>query len=310
MLKHALFTFLILISLVSFGQNFTLIYSFANITTSSGTVDPGPSPTYTGMSLSLFKAAGVSLNPNASGRFSFTSWPVGGLNGVDSYSSFTGSLAPQSYYEFSLWPVPGFTLDLKTLAFSIRRSSTGIRNYSVRCNLDTFATNLPPGIIGNSKLDVINDVFFWKYDSITTASDQKGSSVILDSMFRKRTDTLTFRFYAWNAEAKSGSFSLDNVTITGSAYDVIIPPNLEGIGINDATSPISVFPNPITDDHFRISGSYYESLQIYDINGKLVFHQEETDKNESYVVPFISPGVHFIKIKSRNGTIFRKVVID
>ena len=53
------------------GQAFGVTYDFANVTTSSGTTDPTPPPTATGVTFGSFSAAGVAPNPNAAARFSF-----------------------------------------------------------------------------------------------------------------------------------------------------------------------------------------------------------------------------------------------
>src|ERR1043165_7495186 len=79
------------------AQTFTVTYGFPNVSTSTGTVDPGPAPVTQGLSLGTFSAAGLSANPNASGRFSFTGWPVGAANGDDNYVNYTSALSPFSY---------------------------------------------------------------------------------------------------------------------------------------------------------------------------------------------------------------------
>src|ERR1051326_2718625 len=60
------------------AQAFTGTYTFASVTTTSGTTDPTPPPTATGLTFGSFTAVGPhSPNPNANGRFSFVNWPTG-----------------------------------------------------------------------------------------------------------------------------------------------------------------------------------------------------------------------------------------
>ena len=109
--------------------------------------------------------------------------------------------------------------------FAIRRSATGIRSFAVRSSLDDFAVNLPAVITpGNSNLGVGPDnTFRWLYDSTSTPIDQLGSRVVLGGDFDTLPGPVTFRFYGWNAEASSGTFSLDNVYFIGSVEAVPEP---------------------------------------------------------------------------------------
>jgi hypothetical protein len=273
MYRAAFFICLTIFKICMSAQNFSALYSFANVSTSSGSVDPTAPPGVAGLTLSAFLAHSVSANPNAAGRFSFTSWPLGGIHAVDGYSNFTGSLDSQVYFEFKISPATGFTFDLTGISFGFRRSSTGIRNFALRCSRNNFSRNLRGFVAGNPKIDVIGDtIFFWKYDSVSISTDQKGCGLQLDSTFKKMTDTITFRIYAWNAEAKSGSFSLDNVTVTGSAYDSILPPDTEGIAETEWQSRCLVFPNPVEGDFLDVRApERIISCEIFDAGGQLVF---------------------------------------
>ena len=199
--------------------DFTATYDFAAVTASSGLTDPTPVPTVANLTCGSFTAVGTPANPNASVRFSSTSWPIGGVNGNDTYAAHTGVLNTGEYYAVTLTPQPGFALNLTALTFTIQRSATGIRTYAVRSNAggDGFATNLPASINpANSNLSVqAGNVFYYALDALATA--QNGSTVTLTGpSFQNVTTPVTFRFYGWNAEASGGTFSIDNVVFTGS----------------------------------------------------------------------------------------------
>jgi len=51
------------------GQAFNSTYDFASVTATSGATDPSAVPTATGVTFGSFSAAGLSVNPNAGGRF-------------------------------------------------------------------------------------------------------------------------------------------------------------------------------------------------------------------------------------------------
>ena len=66
--------------------------------------------------------------------------------------------------------------------------------------------------------------FQYLFDSLSSA--QNGSLVTLNSAYDSLTSAVTFRFYGWNAEADSGTFSIDNVNIIGSVTVVPEPSTL------------------------------------------------------------------------------------
>ncbi|MGE3657816.1 MAG: VCBS domain-containing protein, partial [Mycolicibacterium sp.] len=199
--------------------SFIADFNFASVTSTSGSTDPTPPPSVPGATFSSFTATGVSTNPNASARFSFTSQPVGATHGSN---TFTGSLNTTKYFEVTITPLPGTSLDLDTIQFTIQRSGTGIRSYAVRSSLDGFSANLPAvNNTGNPDLAVIGgNSFQWVRDSNTAAED--GSVVTLGPAFAGLTAPVTFRFYGWNAEAGTGTFSIDNVKFSGSTLSTVV----------------------------------------------------------------------------------------
>jgi len=207
----------------SFCQSFVGTYDFASVTASSGSTDPSTPPAAAGVIFGSFTAAGLSSNPNASGRFSFTTNALGGVNGSDNFAGFTGSLNPAKYYEVTLTPNGGYLLDLDAISFTIQRSGTGIRSYAVRSSLDGYSANLPASISpANANLGVgAADEFQYLFDANSTA--QNGSLVTLGAPFDALTSAITFRFYGWNAETAIGTFSLDNVAFSGAASPVPEP---------------------------------------------------------------------------------------
>ena len=203
------------------AQPFSSTYDFSLVTASTGLTDPTPTPTAPGVTFGSFSAIGYVGNPNASGRFSFTTNGLGSVNGSDDFSTFTGNLDLTKYFEVTLTPQVSFSLDLDTIAFTIQRSGTGIRNFAVRSSLDGFAANLPASISpANINLGVgPGNEFRYLFDA--NANAQSGSLVTLGASFDTLTSPVTFRFYGWNAEAVTGTFSIDNVAFSGAT--IIVP---------------------------------------------------------------------------------------
>jgi len=211
------------------AQSFVAIYDFGQVTTSSGLTDPTAPPTATGVTFGSFTSTGASANPNASARFSFTSQPTGATTGVDDFSQFTGSLSLTAYFEVTITPLNLVQLQLDNIAFTVQRSGTGIRSYAVRSSVDGFAANLAASINpANANLGVgPGDEFRVLLDSVTTL--QNGSLVTLGPSHASLTSPVTFRFYGWNAEASTGTFSVDNVQFSGSAQGSVPEPTTSAL---------------------------------------------------------------------------------
>src|SRR5688572_2809699 len=99
MIKNIVFIGLTIFSFSISSQDFAVTYSFAGVTATTGSTDPSAPPTFPGLTFSSFSAVGTSTNANAAGRFSFTKWPGGAADGIDSHLTFTGVPSPTAYYQ-------------------------------------------------------------------------------------------------------------------------------------------------------------------------------------------------------------------
>ena len=249
---------LLLLPVLGHAQAFTGTYPFSNVTSGSsgsGTTDPTPVPTATGVTFGSFSAVGTSANSNAGGRFSFTSWPTGATDGSD---TFTGAPDLGKYYTVTLTPQPGFVLSLSSITFTLQRTTTGIRQYAVRSSADNYATNLPASISPtNANLSVAAGNIFQVVDATTSSAAYTGSTVTLGGTgFTNVSGAVTFRFYGFNAEATSGTFSLDDVKITGTATATNAPT------INDFTPAAGPVGTTVT-----ITGTYFTASTTVAFNG-------------------------------------------
>ncbi len=117
----------------------------------------------------------------------------------------------------SATPAAGWTLNASSIGFTLQRSGTGIRQYSVRGSGESFAQNLAASIVpANPNLSIVASPepnIFQVTDTTTTAN--AGSRVTLNPRYSALTWPVTFRFHGFNAEGTSGTFSVDNVTIYG-----------------------------------------------------------------------------------------------
>lgn len=200
----------------------TATYTFTDVTTSSGTTDPTAAPEATDSTITFTNptAVGVTTNSSSTGMFEFADWDTGSaaIDGDTTYALMTGAINTGKYYEFSISPdlLPQ-ALALSTISFTVKRDTNGIRSFSVRSNADGYAANLAASITPlNANLNKRgSNEFFIKYD--TTAS-LVGSRITLSgtAFSAINNTTRTFRIYGWNAEDTTGTFAIDNITITGS----------------------------------------------------------------------------------------------
>ena len=302
MIKKLLSVALIFSGILANAQSFTATYSFAATTTLSGTTDPSPVPVATGVTFGSFMAVGTpSVNPNAAGRFSFIGWPTGATTAINTHSTMTGSINTNEYYEVVLSPQAGYTLALNNLAFTVQRSGTGIRSYVVRTSADGFTNNLPATTFTSTNLSVVGtNEFFWNFDSITSA--QNGST--LNLFGATTTSSVSFRFYAWNSEGSSGSFSIDNVTFNGSVSGV-------ATGIKSLNSEsFSIYPNP-NDGYFTIKSPVFPAkVNVFDINGKLVISQNISSMETMIDLSKVVNGVYQLNIITEEKSFNTKIMIN
>lgn len=297
-------------STIIVAQSFTGLYSFDSVKTTSGLIDPTAVPTATGVTFGSFSATGTSVNPNASGRFSFTNWPLGATNANDLYSSLLDSMNTSKYYEVTVTPLSGFTMTLSSITFKVQRSGTGIRRYSVRSNADAYAANLSASISpANTNLSVQpNDIFFWNLDAIVSA--QNGSTLTLSgTSFTNSTNSKTFRFYAWNAEGSGGTFGIDTVKINGSVTGAT------SITAFSQESSISVYPNPSENGIFTVNTgnpSNKTIVTVYNIIGKVVFSKEINSSNKEVTIDLSNEanGSYFVNIKNDKESSTKKITIN
>lgn len=233
-LRKLIFIISIFVSSQLWGQAFNVTYPFTNVTTASGTTDPTAVPTATGVTFGSFSSVGVSANPNALARFSFTTWDTGAITGSD---VFSGAINTAKYYQVTITPQAGYQIDINSIAFTSQRSGTGIRQYAVRSSLD-YTTNLPASISpANANLSVVGTNVFQVVDASTGANS--GNLITLGTAYNVITGPITFRFYGWNAEAGGGTFSIDNVIIDGVASASCLPPATPSGSISGTTPACS-----------------------------------------------------------------------
>lgn len=306
MIKQLLSITFLFAGLMASAQSFTATYDFAATTSVTGTTDPTTPPVVTGITCGSFVAVGTpSANPNASGRFSFVGWPTGAVASSDVYSAMTGSINTGEYYEVTLTPQAGYTVTLNSIAFTTQRSGTGIRSYAVRASVDGFMNNLPAAVLSGTNLSVMGtNEFFWNYDAVTSA--QNGSAIIAGGA--SSSSPVTFRFYGWNSEAGTGTFSIDNVVFDGS---VSIATGLGKLSF-DLNSNFSVYPVPSHDGVVYIeskNAAELSKIEVLDVLGNVILTNSTPESKVKVNLADMPNGNYFVRMYSGNSVSTKKIAV-
>ncbi|MGJ7031148.1 DUF5689 domain-containing protein [Niabella hirudinis] len=193
---------------------FAALFSFSGVSDKTGVIDPTPLPAIPNLVITPFKAVGVGDHATAGGRFSFSGWPAGAANGSD---VLNGAVDADRYYELTIEPSPGTLLNFFRISFTLRRSGTGVRQVVVRSNRDLFKQNLPVvSEPGNKNIQILPDNILQVSDASVT--DNSGCVVIPGTAFIALKEPVTLRFYGFNSESAGGTFSMDDVIISGSVH--------------------------------------------------------------------------------------------
>ena len=287
--------------------NAQLLYTFDSVKTTSGTTDPSFVPVGTGLTCGSFMATGTPPNSLAAFRFDFSDWASGSTGGIGDtiYALMTGAINTAEYYEVTLSPDAGYTITGDSIKFSFERSGTGVRTYAVRSSLDGYTTNLT-AVYGlpTTNVDVqAGNIFYLKRD-ITTI--QNRNIIVLGPSFMNLSTPVTFRFYAWNSEAPTGTFSIDNVNFIGSST--------LATGITEKNkSSVSIYPNPSTGLFTAdLSGlSEKSTITVYDIIGNVILTKEAaSNTNQSIDLSNQANGSYFIRITNDTGVITKKIILN
>src|SRR5690606_14358146 len=166
-------------------------------------------------------------------NFTASAFTQSGYTATTTGNRFAWSDAPTAntpsaskYLEVTVTPASGYYLDVSSVTFRVQRSGTGPRYYAVRSSVDGYTANLPASVVpANQELEVVPTNQFHYVNDISTGQD--GSTVqpaVVD-----QADPVTFRFYFYGAEASGGTFSVDDVVITGNVDTTVL-------AVGDATA--------------------------------------------------------------------------
>jgi autotransporter-associated beta strand protein len=176
------------------AQTFSGTYTFG----SAGNVS---SFAYNGASIENLTVGNLdkvgAVSSSSTGNFRANNWALDPTSGT-----LTGSLDAGKYFTFTLTAADGYLIDMSTLTFGVGRSSTGPRSFVWRSDVDAYAANLADYTATNAGLTVTDGVLL----TPDANSGYTGNTLGLSSL--DSVSSITFRFYAFNAEASGGTGGL------------------------------------------------------------------------------------------------------
>ena len=146
---------------------------------------------------------GVTSSPS-SGNFRALNWTTGSIDG----GAAGGTIELTDFFEFTITAAAGYTISNPTLNFGVGRSGTGPRRFQWRWNVDNYASALSVGTV-NGSIAHLSGV-------LTTPDANSGYTGNSISVTTSGQTSITFRFYAYGAEASTGTGGLQgNLTFGG-----------------------------------------------------------------------------------------------
>jgi len=273
---YSLLTAVTMVATVA-AQDFTATYTFETNTTPATVAGDGASK----VTASLFSATGLTSTTTAN-RYAWSNTSTGAIN--------TGK-----YFEVSVTPATSHKLSISSIKMRIQRSNTGPRDLVVRTN-PSYDTNLAASIENNTELSIQpTNVVHFELDNSTA---QEG--VIISPAITDATAKVTFRIYFYNAEATGGTFSVDDVVITGtSIFD-------ETLAVVDATkAKANLVKNTIVSNELIFGAA--AKVSVYNTAGQVV-KTAEVAENSRLDVSALPKGTYVVTGLVNGQAVSQKII--
>lgn len=278
-----IFTFLAVSALAILGnaQSFTATYGFE-----------GAPPVVTGV-----------LAGDGAANVTVSNFTASGLTQTDTGNRFahtnpTTATAPDlsKYFQVTVTPNAGQNLTVSTIGFRAQRSGTGPRSYVVRSSADNYGSNLPASITpANAELEVLTGNVFHYVNDISLG--QNGSLVTLSNA-SNLTSAVTFRVYFFEAEASTGTFSVDDVVISGTAGALA--------AVSDVTkAKVSLVKNTVVGEAIAFANA--ADIQIINTAGQVVKTAKVTE-GSTLNVSSLAKGVYIVTGTVNGEKVSQKII--
>jgi endonuclease I/chitodextrinase len=115
---------------------------------------------------------------------------------------------------------------------------------------------------------------------------------------------------------RKGTISEPNTRFESSEWDILDPDTFSGIGSHTYTlsttdtflDSFKMYPNPANGDNVFFKTSQNLTVKVYNILGKLIIDTKISTSKNNLNITTLSKGVYFVKIKSDNTSIIKKLI--
>ena len=282
-----LFTLLSIVAISFYVQgqtNFTATYDFVESPTND---ELGALTGSTNLTISKFSTVGATYVSSTGNRYANSGAPTGTLN-------------TNKYVQVTLTPSTGYSLTINSLTVKVQRSGTGPRDIAVRSSADNYTANLPATINpANAELSIIPTNVIHYVNDISTG--QNGAT-ITPTNITDVSSPVTFRFYFFNSEETTGTFSVDDVVINGTTKSI-------PLGTIDNIKEKNIFlKNTIVDNILSFQTKGNATVRVYNTNGQLVKSATISAQNANVNVANLPKGNYVVTAELNGETVSQKIL--
>lgn len=269
------------------AQSFTATYDFE-----------GTPPSTTGA------AAGTGISNISLGNFTTTGYTQTTTGNRFAHNGAPTATTPDlaKYLQVTVTPNAGVSLSISSVTFRSQRSGTGPRSYVVRSSTNSYAANLPASIApANAELEVVGTNEFHFVNDCSTCSGQNGNT--LAPAISNVTSPVTLRFYFFGAEAAGGTFSIDDVVISGTA-------TTGALGTSENfTTKLNFVKNTFVKSDEITFGADVKDVKVYNMYGQVV-KSASVKQNGTVDVSGLSKGNYIVTGTVNNEPVSQKILKD
>lgn len=219
------------------------------------------------------------------------------------WSGTTTASAPDAgkYFQVTVTPSAGNTVSISSITFRSQRSGTGPRKYVVRASTDSYTANLPASISpANAELIVQGANEFYFVNDISTGQN---GNVVTPSSLNNISSAVTLRFYFYNAEAESGTFSVDDVVISGTI-------TTGALAVSDLNKKNKNFiKNTLVKNEEITFGTDVKDIKIYSLTGQVMKSASVKDGTTLNVAD-LAKGNYIVTGSVNNQQVSQKILKD
>ncbi|NJM17029.1 MAG: carbohydrate-binding protein, partial [Bacteroidales bacterium] len=201
----------------------------------------------------------------------------------------SNAIANEDYFEFTVTPDAGVSLDLTALTFSAKRGGSSPDRIRAYCSADNYS--------GYKEVALTTEFIAQAWDL---------------APFGQLSGTVTFRFYVFGNNTGGTDVTrraiIDNVVLKADIYGS----SLKSADISNdlQNKEITVYPNPASGNLLKIDGLKNGAVvTAYSVMGVKLFEKQASSQLMEIQTKGLPKGAIFIIVKQNNVVIYKKQII-